>query len=265
MFTGLIEEVGIIQTVHTTPEGAKMTVSASTVMEDLSIGDSIAIDGACMTVTALSSLEFSFDVSPESLNKTHFSSYQAGKRVNLERPLKPSSRIGGHYVTGHVNGLTRLACRYSDGNCERFVFDITEENWLQLIVPKGSVALLGISLTVNTVSSRQFSVAIIPHTLTHTTLGEYQAGDLIPLETDLLGKYVQHMVQAPGSQSPYSLNDTASKGKQSTVSIDNPALAPAMEALRKEGSSQSAPSFTQTPSSDSKKATIHSGNWFNAE
>jgi riboflavin synthase len=206
MFTGLIEEVGTLRAVDLLKQGeqvagATITVKASTVLGKLSIGDSIAIDGACMTVTARTEATFSFEVSPESLDKTHFSTYTPGKRVNLERPLTPSSFIGGHYVTGHVEGLVRIASRETDGNCERFGFDHLKPAWEALLVPKGSVAVLGISLTVNTVLNGTFSVAVIPHTLSHTSLSDYKVGDWIPLETDLLGKHVQQLLKlhsAPG-------------------------------------------------------------------
>lgn len=207
MFTGLIEEVGTIAAVEGTAEGSRIAVSASKVLEDAALGDSIAIDGVCTTVIELSPDRFVIEASPETLSKTTFTRYRPGARVNLERPLTPVSRLGGHYVTGHVDGLARIAAITPQGNSVIYAFEVESPELAELLVPKGSVAVLGISLTVNTVERNRFSVAIIPHTLSHTSLGDYQAGDRVNIETDLLGKYVRRLLferNAPGA--PVSLD-----------------------------------------------------------
>jgi riboflavin synthase len=195
MFTGLIEEIGTLSAIETTAEGSRITVSAALVLEDLKLGDSVAIDGACTTVVALSESTFSIEATPETLSKTTFAHYEQGGRVNLERPLLPVSRLGGHYVTGHVDGLAEIVQILPQGNSQLYRFKVQNPELLPLLVEKGSVAVNGISLTVNAVIHEAFAVAIIPHTLTHTTLGDKQVGDLVNIEMDLLGKYVQRLMQ----------------------------------------------------------------------
>lgn len=262
MFTGLIEEVGCIAQVEANAAGSRIRVQAQRILEKLALGDSIAVDGACMTVIAFDENTFSFEVSPESLSKTNFSSFQPGTRVNLERPLTPSSRIGGHYVTGHVDGLARVVSREELGNSIVFTFEVPSEAMAALLVPKGSVAILGISLTVNTVSGNRFTVAIIPHTLSHTNLGDYQSGDAVNIETDLLGKYVQRLMSGQqAGENPYcaqtdelqpaltSVYPTHATVEES-ISIDAPSLAPAMNSI----------GLTRKPPAT---AQIHTGSWFN--
>jgi riboflavin synthase len=263
MFTGLIEEVGVIAQVESSPSGSSICVNAARVMENVRLGDSIAVDGACMTVVAFDSQGFTFEASPESLSKTNFSSFRPGKRVNLERPLTPSSRIGGHYVTGHVDGLAQIIAKAEQGNSIVFTFEVPTAEMAALLVPKGSVTILGISLTVNTVTKNQFSVSIIPHTLSHTSLGDYQPGDAVNVETDLLGKYVQRLMRfqvasdhpdcdsvptiyLPDLTSAYPTHSDVEPG----LSIDAPSLAPAMNAI----------GLTRKPPTT---AQIHTGSWFN--
>ena len=199
MFTGLIEEVGVVLAAEQSPAGSRFTIKASRILNaETQLGDSIAVDGACMTVVSFDERSFSFEASPESLARTTLGAWTPGRRVNLERPLTPVSRMGGHYVTGHVDGLARVVSREERGNSVIFSFETDTDELAELLVPKGSVAILGISLTVNTVTDRCFSVAIIPHTLAHTALGDYHPGDLVNIETDLLGKYVRRLL--PGSR-----------------------------------------------------------------
>ncbi len=196
MFTGLIEEVGSIASVSQNASGSRITVYARTVLENVKLGDSIAIDGACTTVVAFDAQGFTIEASPETLEKTNFSQFKPGFRVNLERPLTPSSRIGGHYVTGHIDGQAILRSRKQDGLSHIFAFELDSAELAEYVVSKGSIAVSGISLTVNQVQDRQFSVAIIPHTLSHTNLDERRPGDRVNIETDLLGKYVKKFLSA---------------------------------------------------------------------
>lgn len=250
MFTGLIEEVGLVLSAEQSAEGSRFTIGASHILDAATqLGDSIAVDGACMTVVAFDDKSFSFEASPESLACTTLGAWQPGRRINLERPLTPISRIGGHYVTGHVDGLARLVNKEAQGNSIIFSFEVENEALAELLVPKGSVAILGISLTVNTVVDRRFQVAIIPHTLTHTSLGDYQIGDRVNIETDLLGKYVQRLL--PGNRKPEGFpekinGDATSAGEPI---LDIPALRPATDAIR------SASAFGP--------AQIRTGGWFN--
>lgn len=208
MFTGLIEDVGTVEAVQTTPAGSRMTVAAKAVLAGMALGDSIAVDGACMTVVACDAERFSFEVSPESLSKTIMERYQPGTRVNLERPLTPTSRLGGHFVTGHVDGQIELLDKQPVGNSWVYRFRVLDRTLVPLLIQKGSVAVSGISLTVNDLQADTFSVALIPHTLAHTTLETVEAGARLNVEMDLLGKYVQRLLQSgdlsqiPVSQAP---------------------------------------------------------------
>ena len=244
MFTGLIEEVGTITAIDTSAidtlkEGSRFAVQAKTVLEGVVLGDSIAIDGACMTVIAFDSQGFHFEASPESLSKTTLSSLVVGRRVNLERPLTPVSRIGGHYVTGHVDGLAKVVSIQQAGNSWLYTFEVPQVELAELLIPKGSVAVSGISLTVNTVVQNRFSVAIIPHTLAHTNLADYQVNDWVNVEMDLLGKYVRRFLQR-GNDAEAAYMTPIEEG----LAIDAPTLVPAMSILK------------------ATQSKIHTGNWF---
>lgn len=190
MFTGLIEEVGTVAAVQHQSSGSRITILAKTVLESVKKGDSVAIDGVCTTVIAFDEKSFTIEASPETLGKTNFKSFKSGVLVNLERPLTPTSRIGGHYVTGHVDGQAKLVSKVPDGIAFMMQFELESDALAQYVISKGSIAVSGISLTVNTVEDGRFSVAIIPHTITHTNLSQLQIGDQVNIETDLLGKYV---------------------------------------------------------------------------
>lgn len=193
MFTGLIETLGKVANVTPLSGGLQLTIAAPDILQDAKLGDSIAINGACTTVIALTPETFTIEASPETLSKTNFGLLKIGQQVNIERPLTPQSRLGGHYVTGHVDGLATLLDRSRQGISWVMTFEVQDPDMARLLVPKGSVALDGISLTVNTVADCQFTVAIIPHTMTHTNLGEVAVGETVHVETDLLGKYVQKL------------------------------------------------------------------------
>lgn len=209
MFTGLIEEVGRVASVQHRSEGSRLVVNAKTVLHGVALGDSIAIDGVCTTVVAFDTQSFTIEASPETLSKTTFGRLQAGSAVNLERPLTPSSRIGGHYVTGHVDGLAKLLSKTPEGISLIVRFELENDDLAQYVVPKGSIAIAGISLTVNTVESRVFSVAIIPHTMSHTNLGQLAVGNPVNIETDLLGKYVKKLLSPVLNASKDSALDEA--------------------------------------------------------
>lgn len=194
MFTGLIEEVGTIKTVRSSAGGSTIQVNARQILEGMELGDSIAIDGVCTTVVAFDAESFTIEASPETISKTHFGRLQAGNRVNLERPLTPTTRIGGHYVTGHVDGQAVLTDKTPDGMAVLMTFELQNPELSQYLIPKGSIAVSGISLTVNTVDGCRFSVAIIPHTLSHTNLDSVTVGESVNIETDILGKYVKKLL-----------------------------------------------------------------------
>lgn len=201
MFSGIVEEMGAIQKVEKGYAGSKLTIVASSLLEDLQVGDSVSVSGACLTVVGLEATNFLVDVSTETLHRTSLGSSGVGTPVNLERAMRLNARIGGHLVTGHVDGVGTLRSRESEGNAIHMRVEAPEDI-MRYCVVKGSITLDGISLTVNEVNARSFSVMIIPHTAKVTTIGVKQAGDLVNLESDLIGKYVERLLQNNGTLPP---------------------------------------------------------------
>jgi riboflavin synthase len=190
MFTGLIEALGkVIQTEEEGP-GRRLVLFVPKPVSDSSVGDSMAINGACLTVVEQTEDKLHFQVGPETLLRTNLGELKPKDAVNLERPLAVSDRLDGHFVQGHVDGLGRIFERVRQGDWELVWFSCPPELTAQM-VPKGSVAVDGVSLTLVQVRADRFSVALIPHTLTNTTLGFKVPGDSVNIETDILAKYVQ--------------------------------------------------------------------------
>lgn len=195
MFTGLVETKGIISAVVDQPPGRRLTIRAGVVAQGASIGDSICINGCCLTVVAIDGEQLDFEAGEETLSRTNLGRLQVGSSVNLERSLAVGDRLGGHYVTGHVDSLGSLIERRDDPPWAHLRFRMPP--WLaSQVAPKGSVAVDGVSLTVVDVGDDWFSIALIPHTLEVTTLGERAVGDDVNLETDVLAKYVQRSLQS---------------------------------------------------------------------
>lgn len=194
MFTGIVEEMGAVTSMERTLAGTRMTILASTVMGDLKIGDSVSVNGTCLTVIAKGERDFAVDVSPETLSVTTLGRLAPGAPVNLERAMKLNERIGGHLVAGHVDGVGTIRSRHQEGNAIFFTIEAPSEI-LRYCVTKGSITVDGISLTINEVGDHSFSVAIIPHTAKVTTLGLKQVNDTVNLESDLIGKYVERLLQ----------------------------------------------------------------------
>jgi riboflavin synthase len=201
MFSGIVEEMGAISVLNKSLVGTRLTIIAATIMGDLAIGASVSVNGTCLTVAARTQQDFSVDVSPETLQVTTLGGLTSGSPVNLERAMKLNDRIGGHMVSGHVDGIGALRRRHQDGNA--LVLEIeAPKDILRLCVAKGSITVDGISLTINDVTERSFVVSIIPHTAKVTTLGLKQAGDQVNLESDLIGKYVERLLQERGILPP---------------------------------------------------------------
>ena len=194
MFTGIVEEMGAITSVEPTLGGTRLTVLASTVLADLRVGDSISINGACLTVVTKDEQSFTVEVSPETLSVTTLGRLTGGAPVNLERAMKLNERIGGHLVAGHVDAVGRIRNRQQEGNAIVFVIEAPSQV-LRYCVHKGSVTVDGISLTINEVTDHSFSVAVIPHTAAVTTFGLKQIDDQVNLESDLIGKFVERLLQ----------------------------------------------------------------------
>lgn len=193
MFTGIVEEIGTVKTLRREGGASRLTVSARIVTEDAAVGDSICVNGVCLTVVELDRSSFSADVAIETLKVTNLGELRIGTRVNLERALRISSRIGGHLVTGHVDAIGRITEKRREANGWR-VFISAPRDAMKYIIKKGSIAVDGISLTVADVSEDGFEVAVIPHTAEVTTLGLKSAGDTVNLETDIIGKYVERLL-----------------------------------------------------------------------
>jgi riboflavin synthase len=198
MFTGLIECIGRVTACERRGAAAVLTVASTLPVAEIAIGDSVAVNGACLTVTTKQDAALTFDVSPESLNSTTIGTLRSGQSVNLERAMRLGDRMGGHIVTGHIDCIGKLA-RTSEISGNRVLeFTLSPEH-ARYLITKGSVAINGISLTVNTVTASGFSVNIIPLTQTSTTLTSLKIGDEVNIETDIIGKYVERLT-APWKQ-----------------------------------------------------------------
>jgi riboflavin synthase len=194
VFTGIIEEVGVIQELRLGSEGAVVTVAAAQCTTGLKIGDSIAVNGVCLTATRIESSHFLADISAETLRISSFKQLKQGSRVNLERALMVGDRLGGHIMQGHVDGVGRLISKVRSGDGWEISFDFPREIERYLVY-KGSISVNGISLTIASLSKGVFSVAVIPHTFESTNLNRLAAGDLVNLEVDILGKYIERFFQ----------------------------------------------------------------------
>jgi riboflavin synthase len=197
MFTGLVEALGTVNRVKTEGSGRRLVIDAPTIAGTLSLGESVAINGACLTVVGADAHSCQFQAGPETLQRTNLGELVPGDRVNLERALRAADRLGGHMVQGHVDGVGRVIERVGQTDWELVWYEGPAEVAAQM-VSKGSVAVDGVSLTVVDVTAERFSVALIPYTLSHTTLGLKRPGAAVNLETDILAKYVWKCLQGSG-------------------------------------------------------------------
>lgn len=193
MFTGIIEEIGTIRSIKRSNQSAVLEIMGDKVLRDVRLGDSIAVNGICLTVTEFSAKHFAADVMPETIRKTSLALLAPGAPVNLERALAAGDRFGGHFVSGHVDGVGRIAAKQAYGNAVLYRIE-ADEALLRYIIPKGSIAIDGISLTVVEVDDASFGVSIIPHTLLETVLQYKEKGDLVNLECDMIGKYIERFI-----------------------------------------------------------------------
>lgn len=194
MFTGIVEEIGKVRRITRGAHSAVVEIFCQKVLVGTKIGDSIAVNGICLTVTATTVHSFSADVMHETLNRSSLATLKPGSRVNLERAMAADGRFGGHIVSGHVDGTGRIARLVRDDNA-LWITITCDAALLRYIVEKGSIAIDGTSLTVARVTAQDFSVSIIPHTLAQTVLGVRREGDVVNLECDIIGKYVEKMLQ----------------------------------------------------------------------
>jgi len=192
MFTGLIEEIGIIQNITLQGQSGTLSIHAQTVLENTKIGDSIAVDGVCLTVVSLSGRRFSADIMAETLHRSTLGKLTSGSSINLERAMPADGRFGGHIVSGHIDGVGKIKSISAQANATLYTI---ETNLASQMIEKGSISIDGISLTVISAQTNTFHVGVIPHTKNATTLSMKRIGDTVNLETDLIGKYVRNFLQ----------------------------------------------------------------------
>lgn len=193
MFTGIIEEIGTILAIKKGTRSAVLTVKAEKIMKDIHIGDSIAVNGVCLTVISFENGQFDADIMPETLNRSSLGQLKSGSHVNLERAMAADGRFGGHIVAGHIDGTGTIHEIKKDDNAVWYTIN-AEDKIMRYIIEKGSVAIDGISLTVAQTFKNYFKVSIIPHTMQKTVLEEKKKGEIVNLENDCVGKYVEHLL-----------------------------------------------------------------------
>ena len=214
MFTGIVEELGTIRSIRRGAASAVLSIGAEAVLSDLRIGDSVAVNGVCLTATGVDRSGFTADVMHETLQRSSLGALGPGSRVNLERAMAADGRFGGHIVSGHIDGTGTIAERRRDDNAVWYTVSAPPA-LLRYIVEKGSIAIDGISLTVASVEADRFSVSVIPHTAAVTLLGAKGPGDVVNLETDIIGKYVERLLRpadTPAARSGISLEFLAENG-----------------------------------------------------
>lgn len=201
MFTGIIETIGTIAGVRPTGSGCRMEILAEMDLSSTKIGDSIAVNGACLTAVELSGARFAVDVSPETLTRSTLGDIKPGTRVNLERAMRLTDRLDGHLVSGHIDGQGEIKYIRNHGSILVIGF-MVDKTLARYMIQKGSIAVDGISLTINTCEENGFEVTIIPHTGTITTLGHRKPGDRVNIETDIIGKYVEKFLTGKTADKP---------------------------------------------------------------
>lgn len=212
MFTGIVEEVGRVSSIKNSTNSAILTIEAEKVLEESKIGDSISVNGVCLTVTDISSKSFSADIMHESLKRSSLGELKKGSRVNLERALKLSTRLGGHIVSGHIDGVGKIKSIKKDDNAVWYCIEANEKI-LKYIIEKGSVAIDGISLTVAEENDKDFSVSVIPHTRAASNLSEKKIGSRVNIENDCIAKYVEKLLHLDGDISK-------EKSKESNIDME---------------------------------------------
>ncbi len=193
MFTGIVEEIGTVLNIIKGEKSIKLSVTCSKILEDTKLGDSISVNGICLTVTQLSKDSFIADVMPETLRGTNLRYLKGGDKVNLERALSPQNRFGGHIVSGHIDGTGTITQIVREDNAVWITIEASEEI-LKYVIPKGSISVDGISLTVQYVDKIQFKISVIPHTRDYTILPMKKVGDVVNLECDIVGKYIERLM-----------------------------------------------------------------------
>jgi riboflavin synthase len=215
MFTGIIEEIGKMTRIDRKGQAMRLTIEGRKVLEDIHLGDSISVNGVCLTAVSFDLHAFTVDVMPETFRHTNLKDLKAGSPVNLERAMQAGGRFGGHIVQGHVDTVGTIVRRDPEENAVVFMIKPSQPSIMKYIIPKGSVTLDGISLTVVKAESGAFTVSIIPHTLAETGLQHKQPGSTVNIETDILGKYIEHLLHFRTAD-----NREDASSKNSSLSIE---------------------------------------------
>jgi riboflavin synthase len=215
MFTGIIEEIGELRRIHRQGQAMILTIGAKRILSDVNMGDSISVNGVCLTVVAYDTDSFSVDVMPETYRKSNLRKLQSGSKVNLERAMMANGRFGGHIVQGHVDTPAVILTRTPEENAIVFRFEPEKKDVFKYIIPGGSITIDGISLTVVEVTEHSATVSIIPHTLAQTVLQEKKPGDTVNIECDVLGKYMERLLKFPNSETAERINTGSVKRKSS--------------------------------------------------
>lgn len=200
MFTGIIEDIGTVKAVQSGKNSMQLTIASKKIVEDVHLGDSIAVNGICLTVVSFTNDSFTVDVMPESVKATSIQDVKVGSAVNLERAMSANGRFGGHFVTGHIDGTGTIIRKRPVENAVYYDIQITDE-LSRFCIPKGSVAIDGTSLTIFGIADHVLTVSLIPHTHEIALLGRKKVGDIVNIENDMLGKYVLHQVEKQASKS----------------------------------------------------------------
>jgi riboflavin synthase len=222
MFTGIVETTGKVTRIDRLSESVRLSIAAGRVSEDVALGDSIAVNGVCLTVVSIDAPELVFDAVYETLRRTTLGSLAVGDVVNLERAMVANGRFGGHIVQGHVDGVGRIASMRPVGNAWQVHVDV-DSNLMRYIVEKGSICIDGISLTVADAGRSSFSVSVIPHTWENTTLSTRRAGDALNIECDIIGKYVERLMgfSTSANAAPVSMDMLVRTGFATEVATDS--------------------------------------------
>jgi riboflavin synthase len=203
VFTGIVEELGTVNSIKQQGEAIELSIKASKILEDVNLGDSISVNGVCLTVTSFNKQKFSVDIMRETVRATSLQTLQKGSSVNLERAMAANGRFGGHFVSGHVDGIGKILKKTRVSNAVYYDIEVPEE-LRKFILLKGSICVDGTSLTVFGITDRSFTISLIPHTLSETILGRKEPGDIVNLECDMLAKYIEQFINFRGQESKKS-------------------------------------------------------------
>ncbi|WP_416827120.1 riboflavin synthase [Ectobacillus polymachus] len=200
MFTGIVEEIGTIASVQRSGMAIRMNISAKQVLEDVQNGDSIAVNGICLTVVSYTPSSFTVDVMPETIKATSLQAAKNGSHVNLERAMVSNGRFGGHFVSGHIDGTGTIIAKHHEANAVYYKIEISR-HLLRYCIQKGSIAIDGTSLTIFKIDNNSITISLIPHTLNYSVLGHKEVGEIVNIECDLVGKYIERFITKPPENS----------------------------------------------------------------